>query len=212
MNDFKMRSVRKRSLETAVSLGYSVNRALPLLDPKLHVERTIDEITRRALCLFCVVAVANNSNPLVALNWARAESLLDAFTASELSYLEAATEPARRTFLAQEEALWALTWATAFHNDFDHSSFCDNSLAKMFPNIRGRESSRDFMERAVIRRDDDIIEALDLAYCLHWAIVDEDLSQRPMVHSVSAYVIVERRRALEWLVSKNEWDEISLDT
>jgi hypothetical protein len=114
--------------------------------------------------------------------------------------------------LAQEEALWALTWAVAFHNRLDHASFCDNRLANMFPNIRSNEAANNFIHSASLRSEAEILEALDLTYCLHWALVDEELWQKPKDHDVSGYVIVERRRALEWLVANDQWDEISLDT
>ncbi len=66
--------------------------------------------------------------------------------------------------------------------------------------------------KARLRSDDQIVSAADLAYCLHWAIRQSELEGKRPPGKVPPYVVVERRRALEWLLSDEDWDDVPLDT
>jgi hypothetical protein len=54
--------------------------------------------------------------------------------------------------------------------------------------------------------------ACDAAYCLHWGINQAGLDGIEPNPGLSYVVIAERRRALEWILNKENWDEITLDT
>jgi hypothetical protein len=47
---------------------------------------------------------------------------------------------------------------------------------------------------------------------MHWAIFESQLKGEFADHPLPAYLVVERRRALEWCFSDSPWDEVSLDT
>lgn len=53
---------------------------------------------------------------------------------------------------------------------------------------------------------------LDYYLCIHWKIVESNLSGEPLVLPVDSYVIVKRRLALEWILYGEDWEDISLDT
>ncbi len=82
----------------------------------------------------------------------------------------------------------------------------------MLPNLKQSQSSTDFRKKANPRPLEQIVMACDLAYFLHWAIRQAELSGKQPPANLKPYVIVERRRALEWLLSKEAWDEVPLDT
>jgi hypothetical protein len=205
------KSIRLVSLLEVRRLGYLENPDLPLGAAEI-VFRTRDEIVDRALALSCAVAVANNSNPAVALAWLEREGLLASLTDAERHWLTRPSEHARARFSAQEEALLSLVWSLSFARSLDFTRYCDPSLAAYFPKIRDGESSERFRDAAVLREATELASMVDLAYCLHWSIRDSQLRRRPTPGVVEPYVVEERRRGLEWLVSDQGWDEISLDT
>jgi hypothetical protein len=82
----------------------------------------------------------------------------------------------------------------------------------MLPNLKVSQSSGDFRKKAHPRPLEQVVAACDLAYYLHWAIRQAELSGKQPPGNLKSYVVVERRRALEWLLSKEDWDEVPLDT
>lgn len=206
-----MRAVRNESTRVARELGYGVNSELPLLD-LTNVVRSSDEVVDRALVLYCVVAVANKSRSEVALAWLRQERLVDQLTAKERRWMEQQNEGDRATYLAQEEALWTLMWALGFVDRLDFSEYCQPTLAGMFPRVRDGGRSTLFRSKATLRLSNEIVSAADLAYCLHWSIRNAALQSQAQAGKIEPYVLIERRRALEWLLSTDAWDDVSLDT
>lgn len=212
MTGNQLLDLRRRSLVVAEQLGYEINPQLPHLDSSLRGSRTSEQIATRALCLCCAVAVANGAAALAALEWASSQSLLTEFSPLEREFLNSPRNSFRAKFLGQEEALWALAWAGGLHEKLAFDTYCDSRLAKMFPNFVRAEAIDPFLTTIAVRNDLEVLGALDLAYCLHWAIVQDEILGREVSHPVDSYVIVERRRALEWLMSEQNWDEINLDT
>lgn len=211
-NIFSARRLRKDSLSRVESLGYVANRRLPLLDAGTQVMRGAEQVAIRMLAIYCTVAVANGVSPQLALEWVSNEGLLTELTPDELSYLTNPLEKEKARYRAQEEALLALAWASSFHDHLDYSKYCDSRLARFFPRPSKGDASRPFITRAKLRPEDEVVAALDMGYCLHAAVVDEEMNKQTKTHDVEPYVIVERRRALEWLVSDDNWGAVSLDT
>jgi hypothetical protein len=96
--------------------------------------------------------------------------------------------------------------------NLDFSRPCPDDFVAIFPRIKENQHSYDFRAVAASRSPEDLIAACDLAYCLHWAIVQRSLDGQRAIGKVPPYVIMERRRALEWILSREHWDEVSLDT
>jgi Domain of unknown function (DUF4272) len=63
----------------------------------------------------------------------------------------------------------------------------------------------------VLRPDAEVLDELDVAFCLTWGCAEANLRQQPVPGDVRDYVIWERRRALEWLMG-DDWDNPSYDT
>jgi hypothetical protein len=108
--------------------------------------------------------------------------------------------------------MWALAWAIGIARELNFSKECDSNFVLLLPNLKQNQTSADFRRKALLRSDDQIVLAADLAYCLHWAIRQSELQRKRPPGKVPPYVVVERRRALDWLLSDDEWDEVSLDT
>jgi hypothetical protein len=203
--------IRKQSKKLVAELEYSFNDQLPVLPDNLRA-RGEREIINRALALFVVVGVASGGNQGSAMSWLAKEAIAGALTPAESRWLENQEGDMRPAFVAQEESLLALAWALGFIKKLDFGRHCALSLSAAFPKPRLGESSDAFRQSAKMRAVSDIVEALDLAYCLHWSIRNEELQGRIVSHAVDPHVVIERRRALEWILSNEDWDSVPMDT
>jgi hypothetical protein len=94
----------------------------------------------------------------------------------------------------------------------DFGSPCPQDFVLRLPDLKSDKSSEPFRNAAALRPISEIVAACDLAYCLHWAIHDAQLKGTKVAGKVEAYVILERRRALEWLLTDECWEDLTLDT
>lgn len=94
----------------------------------------------------------------------------------------------------------------------DFAKLCPDDLVTMLPNLRTADSSSSFRSRAQRRSIEELLAASDLAYCLHCALTNAVLRGEQPPGRVPGWVIIERRRALEWALSDEDWDEVPLDT
>ena len=112
----------------------------------------------------------------------------------------------------QVEGVHAFAWSLKFVASLDFDDFCTDDLVKLIPDLKAGESSASFRARAKLRGPEEIGSACDFAYCLDWAVVNASLGNKELPGPIGAYVITERRRALEWMLADEDWDEVSLDT
>ena len=205
-----LKKIREKSLAKAKSLGFETNSNLPLLDQGV-ILRTVDEIIERSLALFAVVAASYGFSKKSAISWLEKEGIYNRLVASEKSFL--ADDDGDVPFIqSQVEALNAYAWSLGIVNSFEFDQVCRNDLIRLFPDIKNNGNSMTYKAKAKLRCLEDIVTACDLAYCLHWAIVQSLLENKILHNDVGPHVIIERRRALEWMLSKDDWDELSLDT
>ena len=206
------KEMRKSSLAEAMLLGYPINKNLPLLEdiPKI---KGLDEIVSRFLCMYAVVASSYGLPKEKAINWLKEEGLMESLSNREKRYLELDSNLAEKASMQwQVEALWALAWCAGCHDMLDFSDSCDDNFIQLLPDIAKKESKKLFCVNRMLRSKDEILAKLDLAYCLHWAVRDAEIHQRLIPGRVPGSVVIERRRALEWVVSQEAWDEVLLDT
>lgn len=201
--------IRGISSKTARILGYEVNDALPYLDDRF-APRPVAEVVDRLLSLLSVVACSYGFDSQLALSWLDREHLSANLTEREAEFLRGRGD--KLSFQMQVEALFALAWAVGLPVEMDYSKPCPNDLVRLLPDLKRQESSSAFRASAHLRTDKEIVSALDLAYCLHWAIRQAESEERPTPGRVPPHVVTERRRAFEWLGGNEQWDEVALDT
>lgn len=213
ISQMKMSKLRRATQRQVESLGYRFNPNLPELTPA-QIRRPCNDVVSRILSLYVCVACSYGFSKDLAMKWLIKEHLIDHLSNSEQHYLRETDEVSRAVFQLQVEALWALTWAAGYHETCDFSCACSDEFVRMFPNLKAHASSDEFSRRCNMRSSNEILQMLDLSYCLHWAIRDEELSQQQtrQQRRVSTHVITERRHALEWLMSDDNWDDVQLDT
>jgi len=202
--------IRKKSEYVSKKLGYSVNPNLPLIDEPIAI-RSTSEILNRILVLHVVCAVNVGIDNKIGLRWINEENLKDSLIESELELLEGRKKPNAYENI-QVEGLWALCWVISLVNEMEFDKKCSNDFVFMFPDIKNGENSTEFMKKAIPRDHVEIYQMLDTAYVLHWGLNHIKLKKLPMPGKALPYVIIERRRALEWIITDVQWDEVALDT
>jgi len=202
--------IRQESSSIAAKAGINIPANLPLLDEKVSL-RSVSEGTARLLSLTAIGATSYGFDKAKAREWLKQEKLVNSLTMPESDFLLLG-KGAPKTFQIQIEAMWAIAWALGFVGELNFWKDCDNRFATMLPNLKTSQSGEDWRRRAKMRTVNEVFSACDLAYCLHWAVRQAQLEGKIPPGQLKAYVVEERRRALEWLLSDCSWDAVNLDT
>jgi hypothetical protein len=203
-------AVRSLSRNIAKSAGVAIPDHLPRLEEGLQL-RSQDQAVNRLLCLTAIAAASYGFDKGKALAWLRQERLEPKLTKGERAFLEhGAGWP--HVFQVQIESMWALAWALSLVPTQDFWQDCDNRFVTLLPNLKISQSGDECRRKASLRTSEEIIAACDLAYCLHWAIRQAEIDNKLFPGQLKPPVVIERRRALEWLLSNDAWDAIALDT
>lgn len=184
---------------------------LPLLEQGMSLQRSVDEVTRRMLSIHAAGAMAHGMERSETISWLEREGLTDALTDHESRYVLRGSGDSLR-FIVQVEGLWALAWAMSMVDVLDFSRDCADDFVRMLPDLTKAEPSAGFRAGLRPRPIEDVVAAYDLAYCLHWAVRESRLSDQWRAGNLQPYVVIERRRALEWLLCTDDWDETPMDT
>jgi hypothetical protein len=205
-----LNNIRDFSINVTAEAGVSISPAVPLLDVGVQL-RNKDDIANRLFCLNAVAAVSYGFDRSQAIEWLRQEQLDSLLTKSEFRFLNHGDGDVT-SYQTQVEGMWALAWALCLVPELDFWKDCDDRFVALLPNLKKHERCIEWRRRSQLRSTEDIVAALDLSYCLHWAVREAELSGKYPPAGIKAYVVVERRRALEWLLGDEPWDSVSLDT
>ena len=202
---------RRQSLRRAVSLGYPPASHVPLAIDEFVGPQAPSVILDRLVALEGPVAVSLGTDRQKATAWLSKEGVWHALTDEERSFItEGVGVP--QAFEQRIEAMWALAWALGLAGRLDFASIYGAELYSITPNIEEGESSERMRSAIRPRSFDEIAQACALAYCLDWACVTAILRNRPIPGKVPAYVVAQRRQALEWVLHDCPWDDVPMDT
>lgn len=204
-----MASIRQQSWDIAAKLGFPKNDALPLLD-NVYMTRSKDDVVNRIFAMLCVAASAYGLDRKKAFAWLEREGGIHLLAQSEREFLNGIQQNTAR-FREQIEGMWALCWCLGIVPELDFSKPCSGDFVKLLPDLKKDEVGAAFRGKASIRNSQEVVTKCDLAYCLHWGVVHEGLSGI-LEKTTKNQVVIERRRALEWMFSDEVWDEVPLDT
>lgn len=205
-----LKQIRDESIQVAKKFGIEISPSLPLLDFGLQVRDT-NEIVSRLLVMHAVAASAYGFDRGKVIAWLNQEGLSHSLSEQEKKFVvERIGQPDR--FRTQIESIWALAWAVGIVSELNFAKECDDRFVAVLPNLKLSQSSSDLRKGVNPRPISKIASACDLAYCLHWAIRQSEIEGRPPAGALKPHIVIERRRALEWLLSGEEWDSVPLDT
>lgn len=200
---------RSKTLEILAGKGLVIPKSLPLLEEDQL--RSTDEILDRLLCMTATAAVSYGFNRKNALTWLTQENLTSKLLVDEKKFIEGSIGNSK-SFQIRIEGMWALAWAISIVDELDFWQDCDPQFVTILPNLRIYESSLRIRKSARLRSFTEVIAARDIAFCLHWILRDDILNNRPVSGGLKHYVVVERRRALDWMVRGEDWNDGDLDT
>lgn len=206
----EMSVLRQESIRRLSEFGLPTNPALPLLENALE-PRSLHAVVARALALHAVVAAAYGFSRESAKQWIEREGVWVDLTAAERRFLEIATEEPRN-FRGRVEALGALGWSLSLIPSCDPFQKLPANFVNVFPDLKAEGRTQHFRKTAQLRERTDLLGLLDLSYCCQWALRHVELTGLKPLKIQPLSVVSERRRAIEWLLSSDDWDDISLDT
>ncbi len=141
-------------------------------------------------------------------------SLASAFTPDEKAFIENPnpTQHDRVQFAWRYEGYWVMLWALGFLDKLERpDTICDVKLAVSILRDHGRDG---FLKKAKLRPQAELLDAADLIYRYHWAVVDARVNESEAPAGLDSGIVMERHHALNWLIGymDQEWDDVSTDT
>lgn len=205
-----LKVIRAKSLRLTARFGLPINNALPLLDMPTDI-RFAGDVFARLMCLHVAAACAYGFDRTKAKEWIAQEAIADCLTNSELNFISHGDGDPEK-FKLQIEGMWALAWALGLVPLLDFSKGCEPQFAALLPNLKVLQPTAVLKGKVSVRPLHEIVEACDLAYCLDWSIRQQLLLSKQVPVKIVPFIVIERRRALDWLVEASDWDDVSLDT
>ena len=139
------------------------------------------------------------------------------FTPKEKAFLED-KEPKQSAcinFSWQYEPLTVLLWALGFLDEEEAlaipAEICDVPHAVSV--VKVHQTYEDVLSNSVLRDKESILDQADLIYRYDWACV-EDRINNPDDNKLEWGIVMERHRALNWLINyfEADWDDVTTDT
>jgi hypothetical protein len=180
------------------------------------VPRTAPEIARRALALHCVIAASHEVSKGDISKWLKDENLYEELSPWERGFMESPQNTERDIIQAtwRVEGQVALLWAIKKIDRMDDPTGQCNTrpLVDAIPDLFTSTSA--FTDSADLRGEDEISDAYEEIYEIHWRLRDSKRKGAPLATHYDSGVVQERHYALNWITGYcgQEWDEITTDT
>ncbi|MGH9942182.1 MAG: DUF4272 domain-containing protein [Pyrinomonadaceae bacterium] len=209
-------SRKKRSEQYLKSLGIPINPYLPLVEDESEARlRKPQQVAERAIILHALVMVAHRADRESVASWLKKEELWESLSPSKKAFLRNHNPPEQAVIEAswRAESLWALLWALGKVEKLElPKELCDSEVVQQIMPDLGAPTGQ-FINQAMLRLPDEILDATDLIYRINWAVVDARLNERETPGEFHPGIVYERHYALNWLTwYADEWDDITTDT
>ena len=206
--------VKQRSEQAVLQAGGRICDWLPYLDRQQP--RSQEELIGRALIRNALLNIAFQAPIPIIKNWIDTNGLAVHLTPDEQELLQKRNADLSEQDVANLEwsieALWALMWAGNLIEDLAIDAPVSNNMVTFVPNLQDNEGGAKFSEKMRLRPYGELYQMLDLYYRVHWYTEDARINGYS-TGNISSDIIMERRKALEWLMDgSSDWDNISLNT
>jgi hypothetical protein len=216
------RQVRRTSLATLAHAGLApVATGLPtVLDAYAGRRRSAEATVERVRALMAVLHAVHGAPAADVARSLKKRGLVPWTTPQERAFLDllGTREDDDRELVAHRswigrrvEGLHALGWALKVLPDLEPTGYSDvhpDAFAEVGPaEPYGAPTELE------LRPQRELLERLDLFSCAHYAVQEHELrgATSPLPRAVVPGAIAERRRALEWLLGTESWDDIETD-
>ena len=214
-------AIRERSVRKLASWKLSDPGVLPLhSDEDFDWIRDAHDVAARCHAIAAALALQQKAPPARIRGALRDNDLVRWLAASELRFLrhlegevDMGRDELHRTTVDiswREEALWALMWALELVDDLPPDQLCgqDPFYERLAPDMDPARGLADVALRPLA----EIVAMLDFYYCLHWHARKAQYHGDVWDYGIAPGVVLERRRALEWLFQDVPWDDVDLAT
>ena len=223
MNTYKSALIRKeQSIEKLKLYGVDYIEDLPVTYTVSEVKmKGLEKIARRYIANIIAIQVAfdileeNDFEESVSFF----SDLLDKYGvkedlfSNEIAIFEgAATKEECVNLTWQYESINVLSWILGLNDKLEYpNNMCNTE--KLISFVVRCENLESFIKKCKLIDIENILDELDLEYRYHWALVDNRINPTTNCGGLDEEIVVERRRALEWVFSdENDWNYFSLDT
>lgn len=195
--------------------GVPILENLPLVEDEANSTRRSDEEVIQRLIALAIVAVKGETNDHgMALGLVAQFNATGYFTPIEQAFINN-TQPSEQDLIDMSwryEGAHVMLWALGLYPDIGRpDAITDVPLLAETLRDLGPEGLR---AKAHLRPQSQLLDATDLMYRYHWAVVQARLDDQPTPAGLDSGVVYERHYALNWLIGYMDqaWDDISTDT
>lgn len=206
---------KKRSIDLLKKARIPTIEHLPtIIDSENYVPRSIEEILQRALGCWLIAKRAEGMSRAEFEERLMQYQLAEAITPDERDFADS-DEPIEQDvikFSGRLEACWVLLWTLGHIRELGKpDQFCNVDLIDKIIETRSLET---LLMETELRPAEAILDAADLIYRYHWAVIDAELYGKEPPAKLEPTVVYQRHYALNWLIGHRgqTWDEVTTDT
>jgi len=214
---------RNESLAKIKERHIHVTEWLPLIESEADAHfRSAEEIAGRAAALLIVALysrslLGDKKTPAEAREYVSpviaAYGAENYFSEKEKAYLENdnSTQQEQIQFVWQYEPLLVMLWALGYEEElFFPDRICD--VDKDDHIMFEHNSIEALVKDAKLRNAEELLSEADMIYRLDWACVDTRIHGLPAPAGMDGGVVMERHKALNWLIQDVDWDDVDIST
>lgn len=183
-------------------------------DDDFFTLRSKEEIIKRAIALNLISRRADGKSKEWLIDKLQQYQLTDTLTDEETIFNEDDNPDDYIVIMFSQrmEASWLLLWTLRLVPDLVRpDTFADSALANEMIDTRSIDQ---FLIESQVRAKSEILDALDLHFRYHWAVVDAELYGKKSPTGLKPDVVYQRHYALNWVTQlrDQDWDAITTDT
>lgn len=222
-DDFALNNRREKTLAILEKMDIDYCNGLPVVED-MAMTKSLSDICRRAVVSLYISVWADyylndkaelNDEKGILMNRMKELDSSSALFPSEKALIEGSISDKDALQLTWGvECCYMLMWVLGFVETSEVIDACDECDPLIIIRILNSfDSLNDMIGKCKMREQSQILDMLDLYYNYHWVCVDKSVRPEAKCGELIGGVVMERRKALEWLFDKeNDWSEISLDT
>jgi len=205
---------RKRNTDLVAAMGLPTFAELPVVEDEAQVKpRTKEEVAKRCIAAAICAAKGEANDQELTDRLVADFKATSFFSPDELKFIKDKNpeQQDRVDFAWRYECIHVFLWALSFNDELQpNNEICD--VKNDIGHIAGVKWE-DFLAKAKLRSQSEILEQADLYYRLHWAAIDLRINGKTS-DKCNEEIIAERHRALNWLIRYmgQDWDSVTTDT
>jgi len=206
------KEVRIATVKLLESKDIPTTPALPLIESaEILLVRTKEELCDRLIALTAVSAKAMGATENDVNQYLKDNAPIK-LSPEENEFINGpANEKASLKYSWRSESALVLMWVLSLLEELPFPS-TESNVDPLWEIVYVK-SRAELLEVAKVRPLQEIVEKLDLIYCLDWACVESRVKRKPL-EALNSEVVYEWHYAINWvtLYENQEWDDVTTDT